>query len=58
MASAGEATFEAYAQAEPGDVVPVYEMEAQVLDLWDQLVELQLQNAVIEAQMGPSSCEQ
>lgn len=45
--------FAAYADDESGDALPFYEAEGQVLALWDQLNELKLEMALLEASMNP-----
>ena len=38
------------AKNQSGDTKPFYELEGQILDLWDRLNELKLEIAVLEAQ--------
>ena len=42
--------FACIAADEPGDTVPFYEIEGQVLALWDQLNELNLEKTLLETQ--------
>ena len=53
MSSATDAAFAAYAAHESGDVLPFYELEGQVLALWDQLNELKLEKALLESHADP-----
>ena len=46
-------TFAKYADDEPGDALPFYEAEGRLLALWDQLNELNLEIALLEAQTNP-----
>ena len=58
MSSAGDAetaTFAGLASHESGDTVPFYEVEGQVLALWDQLNELKLEQALLQAPLTSSS---
>lgn len=57
MSSAGsaETAFAGLAAHASGDTVPFYEVEGQVLALWDQLNELKLEQAVLHASLTPSS---
>ena len=50
MPSPAEVAFGDLAAHESGDVLPFYEVEGQVLALWDRLNELKLEKAIIEAQ--------
>ena len=45
--------FAKYANDEPGDALPFYEAEGRILALWDQLNELKLEIALMEAQTNP-----
>ena len=45
--------FANYADDEPGDALPFYEAEGRILALWDQLNELKLEIALMEAQANP-----
>ena len=47
--------FAGLATHESGDTVPFYELEGQVLALWDQLNELKLEQALLEAPLISSS---
>ena len=57
MSSAGnaETAFAGLAAHESGDTVPFYEVEGQVLALWDQLNELKLEQALLQASLISSS---
>lgn len=57
MSSAGDAetAFAGLATYESGDTVPFYEIEGQVLALWDQLNELKLEQALLQASPTSSS---
>ena len=57
MSSAGDAetAFAGLAAHESGDTVPFYEIEGQVLALWDQLNELKLEQALLQAPLTSSS---
>ncbi|KAK3167226.1 hypothetical protein OEA41_010352 [Lepraria neglecta] len=50
MSSSTDAAFAEFAAHESGDTLPFYEIEGQVLALWDQLNELKLEQALLEAQ--------
>ena len=50
MSSSTDAAFAELAAHKPGDVIPFYELEGQILELWDQLNELTLERAILEAQ--------
>ena len=50
MSSSVDAAFADFAAYKPGDALPFYEIEGQVLGLWDQLNELRLEKALLEAQ--------
>ena len=60
MSSAGDAetAFAGLAAHESGDTVPFYEIEGQVLALWDQLNELKLEQALLQALLSssPGAC--
>ena len=45
--------FASYADDQPGDALPFYEAEGRLLTLWDQLNELKLEIALLEAQSNP-----
>ncbi|KAL9130880.1 MAG: hypothetical protein Q9217_001030 [Psora testacea] len=48
--------MEAFAQVaadQAGDTLPFYEIEGQILALWDQLNELKLEKALLDAQVEP-----
>jgi hypothetical protein len=49
MSSATDAAFADFATHKTGDTLPFYEAEGQVLTLWDQLNELKLEQALLEA---------
>lgn len=55
MSSGTEAAFADFAAHEAGDTIPFYEAEGQILELWDQLNELKLEQALLEAQMTSTS---
>lgn len=40
---------------ESGDTLPFYRAEGEVLELWDQLQELKLEQALLEAQINLNS---
>ena len=50
MSSITDAAFAGLAAHKPGDAIPFYEIEGHVLELWDQLNELTLEKALLEAQ--------
>lgn len=50
MSSSTDAAFAEFAAHESGDTLPFYKIEGQVLALWDQLNELKLEQALLEAQ--------
>ena len=50
MSSSTDAAFTELAAHKPGDAIPFYELEGQVLELWDRLNELTLERAILEAQ--------
>ena len=50
-----ETAFAGLAAHESGDTVPFYEIEGQVLALWDQLNELKLEQALLQAPLPSSS---
>lgn len=50
MSSTTDAAFADLAGHKSGDVLPFYEIEGQILELWDQLNELRLEKALLEAQ--------
>ena len=54
-ATNAETAFAGLAAHESGDTVPFYEVEGQVLALWDQLNELKLEQALLQAQSSSSS---
>lgn len=47
--------FANYAVDQPGDALPFYEPEGRLLALWDQLNDLKLEVAMMEAQANPPS---
>ena len=57
MSSAGstETALAGLAAHESGDTLPFYEIEGQVLALWDQLNELKLEQALLQASLTSSS---
>ncbi len=50
MSSSVDTTFADLAAHKSGDALPFYELEGQILELWDQLNELMLEKALLEAQ--------
>ena len=48
--SSVDAAFADFAAYKSGDALPFYEIEGQVLELWDHLNELRLEKALLEAQ--------
>lgn len=50
MSHSTDAAFADLATHKPGDAIPFYEIEGQILELWDQLNELRLEMALLEAQ--------
>ena len=50
MSSSTDAAFAELAAHKPSDTIPFYELEGQILELWDQLNELTLERAILEAQ--------
>lgn len=50
MSSSTDAAFASFAAQKSGDALPFYEIEGQILELWDQLNELRLEKALLEAQ--------
>lgn len=50
MSSSTDAAFAGFAAEKSGDALPFYEIEGQILELWDQLNELRLEKALLEAQ--------
>ena len=53
ISSSTDAAFAELAADKPGDAIPFYELEGQILELWDQLNELTLERALLEAQNTP-----
>ena len=53
MSSSIDTTYADLAAHKSGDALPFYELEGQVLELWDQLNELKLEKALLEAQGTP-----
>lgn len=51
MSSSIDAVFADLAADDPGDVLAFYDVEGQVLDLWDQLNELMLEEALLGARI-------
>lgn len=50
MSLSRDIAFGHFAANEPGDTTSFYQAEGQVLELWDQLTELKLEQALLEAQ--------
>lgn len=50
MSSSADAAFAGFAARQSGDALPFYEIEGQILELWDQLNELRLEKALLEAE--------
>ena len=50
MSSSTDAALAELAAHKSGDAIPFYELEGQILGLWDQLNELMLEKALLEAQ--------
>ena len=50
MSSFTDAAFAELAAHKSGDAIPFYEIEGHILELWDQLNELTLEKALLEAQ--------
>ena len=50
MSSSTDAAFADLAAHKTGDALPFYEIEGQILELWDQLNELRMEKALLEAQ--------
>lgn len=50
MSSSTDAAFTELAAYKSGDAIPLFEIEGQILELWDQLNELTLEKALLEAQ--------
>lgn len=50
MSSTTDAAFAELAAHKSGDAIPFYEVEGQILELWDQLNELTLEKTLLEAQ--------
>lgn len=46
-----DTAFVSYADHEPVDRLSLYEVERQILCLYDQLIELRLERAILEAQI-------
>ena len=55
MSASNDVAFAEFAVHESGDTLCFYEVEGQVLALWDQLNELRLEQALLEAQITSSS---
>ena len=53
MSSSTDAAFAELAAHKTGDAIPFYEIEGQILELWDQLNELILEKALLETQNTP-----
>lgn len=43
-----QADFAKYAEEQPGDTLPFYEVEGKILALWDQLNELKIELSIAE----------
>ena len=50
-----EAGYTGLCKDELGDTLPFYQVEGQVLELWDQLQELSLERALLEIQIQMQS---
>lgn len=50
MSSSTDIAFADLASYRSGDAIPFYETEGQILELWDQLNELRLEQALLEAE--------
>lgn len=50
MSSSTDAAFADLAAHQSGDALPFYEIEGQILDLWDQLKEMRLEKALLQVQ--------
>ena len=50
MSSSTDAAFAGFAAQKLGDALLFYEIEGQILELWDHLNELRLEKALLEAQ--------
>lgn len=50
-----DAAFAEYALDDSGDTLSLYEIESQILSLYDQLIELRLERALLESQLDLSS---
>lgn len=50
MSPSADVTFADLVAHKSGDAIPFYEIEGQILELWDQLNELSLEKALLEAQ--------
>ena len=57
MSSSTDAAFAELAAHKSGDAIPFYEVEGQILELWDQVNELTLEKALLEAQGAMPSSE-
>ena len=57
MSPSIDAAFADLAAHKPGDALPFYEIEGQILEQWDQLNELRLEKALLEAQATAPSGE-
>ena len=55
MSSFTDSSFADLCRHEPGDTVPFYQAEGQILELWDHLQELKLEQALLEAQIALQS---
>lgn len=55
MSVSPDLAFADYASDQPCDTTPFYQAEGQILELWDQLNELKLEQAILEAQATPQS---
>ncbi len=49
MSASRHVAFADFATDEPGDTTPFYQAEGQVLELWDKMDELKLEQAILEA---------
>ena len=50
MSSSTDTAFAELAAHKSGDAIPFYEVEGQILELWDQLSELTLEKALLEVE--------
>ena len=50
MSSSTDTAFVELAAHKSGDAIPFYEVEGQILELWDKLSELTLEKALLEVE--------